>query len=613
MGKRPIGYYHSSLLQSRRGGIKLVETTEDFSQLRLRFTDPIQHDYELVRPVVLFAQPIAARSRETDTERSTVGDRARRFVTGGMLGLVDQRKGRSGRKGHQYPEPVANYILYLKQLYPPIAYREIARIMGRKFGYKTNHHTVKSFLTRHPIPMQLEFALETFHEFEDAYQARWTVVRMCYEGWKKQSIAGLLKLSVRHVARLIKAFERDGFAGLEDKRTRPPNHPHNQLTLPFLEEVFAVQQEYPRAGRFRVHGLLEKKLGEDTPSEGSVGRAMAYNRVLKRAPGPWPPPPPDRSGEEPKPLPYQPLYPHHYWFIDIRYLVKLDGRWTYSICIIEGYSRNILAGMASQYQDELVILQLLHAAFSEYGAPEGLVSDNGSVFTAHVYDQLLQKLEIEPCYIEKRQSWQNLIEAQFKIQLRLADAKFEQAVTLDEIQEQHAAFIQIFNTTNHWAHRNREDDHKTPVAVLGWQRGRALDPDTLRQAFRHLQFPRVVNRHGLVSVQRFYIYAERGLARKRVAVWIYEGRLHIEYQQTLLARYLCRIDQRRRRLKSVSRPQIYRTLFVSPQLELFELDEEQWRRAWLRPPYVYRNAKDSLAKQLPLLGLEFALWLFCSS
>lgn len=39
--------------------------------------------------------------------------------------------------------------------------------------------------------------------------------------------------------------------------------------------------------------------------------------------------------------------------------------------------------------------------------------------------------------------------------------------------------------------------------------------------------------HGLVSVQRFYIYAHRGLARERVAVWIYEGRLHIEYQQTL--------------------------------------------------------------------------------
>lgn len=178
---------------------------------------------------------------------------------------------------------------------------------------------------------QLRLRFIDLVQFEDACQARWTVVRMYYEGWKKKSIAGLLKLSARYVARLIKAFERDGFAGLEDKRTLPPNHPHNQLTLPFLEDVFAVQQEYPRAGRFRVHGILEKKLGEDTPSEGSVGRAMAYNRVLKGAPGPWPPPPSDRPGEEPTPLPYEPLFRHHYWFIDVRYLVKLDGRWTYSI------------------------------------------------------------------------------------------------------------------------------------------------------------------------------------------------------------------------------------------------------------------------------------------
>jgi hypothetical protein len=77
-------------------------------------------------------------------------------------------------------------------------------------------------------------------------------------------------------------------------------------------------------------------------------------------------------------LPFQPLYPHHYWFIDIRYLVKLDGKWVYSICIIEGYSRKILAGMASRYQDELAILQLLHAALSEYGGPEGIVSGNGA-------------------------------------------------------------------------------------------------------------------------------------------------------------------------------------------------------------------------------------------
>ena len=50
---------------------------EEFAQLRLRFIDPIQHDYEVIRPVVLFAQPVAERSRETDLERTTVGEKER--------------------------------------------------------------------------------------------------------------------------------------------------------------------------------------------------------------------------------------------------------------------------------------------------------------------------------------------------------------------------------------------------------------------------------------------------------------------------------------------------------------------------------------------------------
>lgn len=585
-----------------------MDAKEDFTQLKLRFTDPIQHDYEVIRPIVLFSQLIAERSRETEIERTTVGEKAKRFITEGMLGLVDQRTTRAGRKGHTYPDPIAGYVLYLKQLYPPIHYREIVRILARKFGYKTNHHTVKSFLERYQIPFQLELELTTFHEFEDAYEARWTVVRMYYEGWEKQSIAGLLKLSRRHVGRLIAAFEKDGFAGLEDKRTRPANHPHNQLTLPFLEEVLEVQEAYSRLGRFRVHGILEQTKGEDTPSERTVGRAMAANRFFRDAPGPWPLPP-EHSNEEPKELPYNPLYRHKYWFIDIRYLVKLNRRWVYSICIIEGYSRKILAGMVSEYQDELSILQLLHAALAEYGRPEDIVSDNGSVFTANAYEQLLQKLQIQPCYIEKGKAWQNLIEAQFKIQLRMADANFEEAETLEEIEEQHAAFIQVFNTTSHWAHREREDGLRTPVDVLGWVRGRPVDSRELRGAFRHLQFPRVVNRHGLVSVQRFYIYAERGLSRQRVAVWIYEGRLRIEHQQTLLARYSCVVDRRQKTLKSVSRPKLYRTPFASPQMELFELDDKQWRKVLRRPPYSPRKSQEALARQLALLGLEFVLLL----
>ena len=62
--------------------------------------------------------------------------------------------------------------------YPPIRAREIARIVGRTYGYKTNHHTVKAFLERNPILAQLPLPLTGYHQFDDAYRARWTVVRL---------------------------------------------------------------------------------------------------------------------------------------------------------------------------------------------------------------------------------------------------------------------------------------------------------------------------------------------------------------------------------------------------------------------------------------------------
>src|SRR5438045_8968285 len=140
----------------------------DFHQLQLLFSDPVQHDYEVIRPIVLFSEHIARRSELTVLERTTVREKARRFIQQGMRGLLDQRATHSGRKPHAFPEPVAAYILYLKQLYPPIHDREIVRIVERKYGYRTNHHTVKRFLARYQIPVQLPLACTVFHDFEDA-------------------------------------------------------------------------------------------------------------------------------------------------------------------------------------------------------------------------------------------------------------------------------------------------------------------------------------------------------------------------------------------------------------------------------------------------------------
>lgn len=586
-----------------------MQPDEPFSQLHLRFTDPIQYDYEVIRPVVLFSQSTNSRSQETEVPRTTVREKAKQFVVEGMLGLVDQRSTADSNREEGFPEPIARYILFLKHLYPPIHYREIVRIIGNKFGHKTDHKKVQRFLERHAIPVQLELEVTHFHDFEDAYEARWTVVRMFYEGWNKKSIAAVLKLARSHVTTLIQAFEKDGFEGLEDKRSRPENHSDNQMTLPFLDKVFQAQLVYPDAGRFRIHGILEQEMGDDLPSERTVGRAMANNRFWRGAPDPLGQEE-EPTDKEPAELPYKPLYHHQYWFIDIRYLVRFDGKWVYSICIIEGLSRTILAGMASRFQDELAILQLLHAAFGDYGLPWGIVSDNGSVFTAEAFMRVLEGLEIEPCPIESGQAWQNLIETQFNVQRRLADAKFIQAESFGEIEDAHAAFVQLFNTTRHWAHRDRTDDRLTPVAVLDGRLGRAGVPEQLRRVFRHLQFPRVVNRHGNVSIQRFYIYAERGLSRRRVTLWFYQDRLHVEYQHTLLARYHYDLKRGSTKISSVSRPRLYKTVFASPQLELLELDDSQWQKIVQRPEYAKRRTPLATAARQLAFDLPLMSWLF---
>lgn len=51
----------------------------DFQQLALRFTDPVQHDYEVIRDIMLADATVAACSRATGVDRATVSEKARRF------------------------------------------------------------------------------------------------------------------------------------------------------------------------------------------------------------------------------------------------------------------------------------------------------------------------------------------------------------------------------------------------------------------------------------------------------------------------------------------------------------------------------------------------------
>jgi hypothetical protein len=114
----------------------------------------------------------------------------------------------------------------------------------------------------------------------------------------------------------------------------------------------------------------------------------------------------------------------------------------------------------------------------------------------------------------------------------------------------------------------------------------------------------VVTFRGYVSVQRFYLYAERGLSRRRVSIWLREGRLHIAYQDVILAQYAYRYDRNARRLQAVDTPRLFQTPYVSPQLELWDLDDEQWHKIGRRPYQRRQASARAHAHQLALLMLR---------
>ena len=66
------------------------DPTDAWDQLRLLVTSPEQETYELLRPIVLFGQPAAARARETGMPERTLRRRVVRFAAIGMRSLFDE-------------------------------------------------------------------------------------------------------------------------------------------------------------------------------------------------------------------------------------------------------------------------------------------------------------------------------------------------------------------------------------------------------------------------------------------------------------------------------------------------------------------------------------------
>jgi len=284
---------------------------------------------------------------------------------------------------------------------------------------------------------------------------------------------------------------------------------------------------------------------------------------------------------------------------------KSIGMKVYCVSILENYSRAILASGIFPAQDLSSYLMILYAAIRQHGVPETLVSDSGAVFvTAKQAKAIYAALGIEKREIERGKPWQNYIESTFKIQRQMADWHFAKATTWAELLAVHDQWVMNLNYQVHWAHQERDDDRRTPRDVLGWYNGRPVTPEDLHRLFYRTRFGRKLDKLGYVRFRHWRVYGERGLARERAAVWLYGETLTLEYADEPLAQYRVRYQPDKAHLRAVEAPLLFETPYQSPQLSLWELNDDEWLKVIRRPDYAPRDPRQEPVAQPTLFALD---------
>jgi putative transposase len=247
-----------------------VERADDWEQLEILCAWDEQMEYERIRPLVLFGDPVPERATETGTSERTLYRRIAGFELDGMRSLF----GSPPAKRRVLPASLRRLIVDLKAEHPALNLNEIARICYVRSGRKPHLATVRGVLDEEPLPIKAFRRFEPYHETEEGRERRKAVVALHYEGWADKSIARYLGVDRSTVYRVLRRWMEEGPAGLEDKKRGRPSGVQ-KVDLRAMLEV-RRRQENPELGAFRMRAALEQ-VGIHLSTR-TIGRILKANR-----------------------------------------------------------------------------------------------------------------------------------------------------------------------------------------------------------------------------------------------------------------------------------------------------------------------------------------------
>jgi hypothetical protein len=280
----------------------------------------------------------------------------------------------------------------------------------------------------------------------------------------------------------------------------------------------------------------------------------------------------------------------------------LDGIKWWSLLILDGYSRTILAGAVAPSEASWVALTVLYSACLRYGAPAHMISDSVGAYISEDFEAVYTRLQIDHATIvsTQSQSYMNLIETHFNIQRRLFDYQFSLSRTPVEFEQVHQTFIQIYNSTAHQGLLQDQFAPPIPLHVLGEAKGRLYTPDDLARKFSRALFPRTTNQYGCVTLHSYHCYVQEGLPKTQILLWVYGEQLRAMFDNVVIAEYRCHYNWQTHKVQDIREGSFYPTRFASPQGALIPLNPQEFLILY-RPQSGRYSARKSLPHQQLLL------------
>jgi hypothetical protein len=245
---------------------------------------------------------------------------------------------------------------------------------------------------------------------------------------------------------------------------------------------------------------------------------------------------------------------------------------------------------------------ILLRAFTRWGLPEEIVSDNEKSFTSLLYRLLMGVLRVKVNYITPGHPWENPYAESFIGVLRAYFyPHIQHQKTVAGVQRVYTNKTDYYNHRVHWEFR--KDEVKTPFGKLGDIRGRPMPDDfELKMLATGKRFKRTVDGQGMISWKRYRVYVKVELKKEKIEIREFFDSLVVVYHSGTVVSYEC--SHERSEVSSIFNTPVFHDhpgIESSKQLELFDLSQYQLRYVSRRPPNHKHPA--GRATQLMIEGL----------